>query len=456
MIRPKLFDTVSTLTDDEWSSFGKYLQLHTRKTSDNFKAYKSLWRHRKEILDEGMADHLKRKYFESMSPKAYSNMLSRVFLWFEEWFAIEQFQNEKFEKKLLLVKGYNQRGLFKQANSIASQLEKEIKERDQLRLDHNMTLSRLYSLQYFSSNPIKQSKDSTLYHDCLNAFSKYISEQSSFYLLESINRNNQGKTKSPIDELLDNTVKHSKSSPLKDLLQSALSMLRDQDTHTVLALKGKLLESKIDKTSDLYLVLTYYLRINAAKLNTNFSSRILEHLLEIFRMSLDATSRNKHQKLLPTNLFNAINFIARISSKEETKRFIAEWVPKTTTAYPDSTLNYCHAINAFRHDNYDKIPHLINGLDFDEFNYKVISSAMLCIAYFELNEADITSTLILNLRKQIRRNQKKIHPNVFKGLLNFLEVIAHLQKSKYKTSNMIDLKVYDSLFFRAWIEKKIN
>ena len=108
MAVPKLFEATHTLTEDEWSSFGKYLLMHVRKDSDNFKLIQALRKSSKKLKEQGLSENIRSKHFSQMNAKTFSNLNSRVFLLFEDWFSIEMMmKSSPYLKTLLLNKGYN-------------------------------------------------------------------------------------------------------------------------------------------------------------------------------------------------------------------------------------------------------------------------------------------------------------------------------------------------------------
>ena len=115
----KLINSLSTLSSKEWSSFRKFLLMNTRDDSDNFKIFKFI-----QLRKDGMdvlenLDTLRMKYFPKFTGKGFSNVMSRLQLWLEEWMVIEEMRSIKYEKELLLVKATNRRGLYDQADQTA-------------------------------------------------------------------------------------------------------------------------------------------------------------------------------------------------------------------------------------------------------------------------------------------------------------------------------------------------
>lgn len=451
MAIPKLFEAITTLSPDEMSDFGKFLLTHTSEGSDNYRIYKLLKKNQSSLTEEGVSEQMRTKYFAQMRPKVFSNMLSRLFKWFEDWFAIHVFQLESFDKDLMLIKGYNERGLFKLADSQTEKLKTKIEDAAVLDFDQSFSLNRLSHLQYFSNNPIKRKVDSRLFTDCLNSFLSTVGEYSGLYFLELVYKEKIRDTDYSdfslrLEEILSNTP----DTKLKQLLNTAIKMMRTEEPQTVIELKNALQSGMIDPKSDLYLALTYYLR-TAAKIShaSNLNERNI--FLEANQMNLEAIHNNSNQKLRPVNLFNCINGISHFIEFESVKPIIEEWAPRTVSKYPESIKKYCHAINNFRHQRFEPLPGILSGLEFDDIHYKFISTAMLIISFYELGEDDLMTNLIQNFRRQLTRNKKKLAVPVRAGLSNLIEVLLLMYKSKYKKATQLEIDNYKPLFFKSWV-----
>ena len=155
------------------------------------------------------------------------------------------------------------------------------------------------------------------------------------------------------------------------------------------------------------------------------------------------------------NLFNGVSTLGTMMSYEETEAFIARWIDYVHTSHKESTLQYCHVINAFRHDHYNDMPQLLQGLQFDQPYWKIDSQLLLIIAHYKLGNEELTYTLIQNFKNQFKRNKAIIPPQVYEKQENLLEIIDLLIKSKYDRTIKIDLDKYDSIFYRTWVEKQL-
>ena len=458
MATPKLLTALNTITRDEWSSFRKYLLMFTREDSDNFQCFIQLAERKDNLMKEGLDESLRKKYFPKMKPKSFSNLLSRLFSWFEDWFAIVTFENKKYTRDLTLIQGYNERGLFKLANQASSKLEAKIKKETYLDIDQHETLAKLYHAQYYSSNPIKKKKGNTVFKDCLEHYISMISEKSTGYLLDlenfsSIRDTDYNHAKSILEQLHELTPQ----TKLKSILSLAYKMLKSKDWDSFLALKKSLENDNIiNQASDLFLILTIYLRRVSVDLWLDDKSIELNTILETHQLSFTALEQNKIQKFFPINLFIGVSTLGVILNYNQTEQFINKWIDKVHTDYKKSVLNYCNAVNAFRHQRYGEMPALLSGLEFENHDFKIISQALMIIAQYKMDEEDLMMTMIQNLKKQLRRNSPPIPQVLLLKITNLLRVIILLAKSKYDNSIVIDLEKHKPIFYKSWVLKELT
>ena len=151
----KVIETLSTFSSKEWSSFRKYLLTKTGEDSDIFEVFSILFDRRNRLHTLEKLEEKRRKYFDHLTPKGFSNVLSRINLWLEEWLSIQMMQSIDYEEELLLTKAYNSRGLYDLADQKARKIIKGLNSSSPPHALESKIMSRLYHLQYFSDNPIK-------------------------------------------------------------------------------------------------------------------------------------------------------------------------------------------------------------------------------------------------------------------------------------------------------------
>lgn len=457
MPSPKFFIAVNSLTKEEWSSFRIYLLSKTRRDSDNFTCYTALSKNKNHLLEEGLDEMIRKKHFSKMSPKVFSNLLSRMFVWFEEWYSIYTFQNQDHEKELSLIRGYNQRGLFKLADQHFIKLEKKLNQEKSLNLEQGRARSELYQLMYYSNNPIKGNSQLNLFENCISSFLKYAVEQSSIRLLELRNKTlYKDRDFGQYENELIAFSNSSANSSCNEIIKETVDLLKNKSYEKLIALVNKLEEGIITKSSDLYLILTTMTSRVSTDLWNNNKIKDAKILIQSSQLQFDALVEHKHFKLLPVHFFNQVTTIAEFASYEETDKFITDSISMLHTKYPDSALKYCQAINEYRHENYDKVPELLNGLQLDEYIHGLIGNCMLIISHFELGEHDLLHTLIHNFRKQLKRNKSTNSRLIIEGMINLTKVILKLEDVLISKKPIPDLSTYSPLFFRSWVQKKIE
>jgi len=158
MAIPKLFLTLDTLDQNEWSSCKKYMKMHFGEGTDNHVCLMALYRNRSTLSDEDLVLDIRQQFFPNMSQKSFFNMLSRLMGYVDDWIAYYTFQQERYLNDLYKIKAYSRKGLYKIANQKAKLLEDEIFSVEGLNLDKSKALGDLYRVQYYSDNPIKHER----------------------------------------------------------------------------------------------------------------------------------------------------------------------------------------------------------------------------------------------------------------------------------------------------------
>jgi len=155
MKNTKFVKIISTFSKEEWISYRKYLLMHTVVDSDNYRLFEYFQKRkgRLDLLPE--TSEINDKYFSDMSQKSMLNVLSRLFIWVEEWMVYSNMINDKRESNLQLIKLYNRRGLFDLADQKTNHLTKSLLKENKVSLEKSRISTQILYNQYYSDNPSK-------------------------------------------------------------------------------------------------------------------------------------------------------------------------------------------------------------------------------------------------------------------------------------------------------------
>jgi len=95
MIKYKLINILKQLKPLEWNALRKYLLMYTRQESDNYRLYELLRQYITKINCNEDVLRIHSKYFDQMTSKSFTNMLSRVTVWTEDWIVHEEVKNDR-------------------------------------------------------------------------------------------------------------------------------------------------------------------------------------------------------------------------------------------------------------------------------------------------------------------------------------------------------------------------
>jgi len=457
MATPKFFNSLATLDKDERKSFKQCLSLHIREGSDPDKCYQYLHKQADNLQKADFDEVVRKKHFTKLTSKAFSNLLSKLQGHFESWLSNKMFLEEPYEKEILLVKGLNQRGLYQQADQVFNKTLKQLKNEQHIDLYQHRVMAALYREQYYSNNPIKKEKWQTIYKELLEYQIKTQMEQSALCLLEATNIEGVRPLDFQIEKQILRTIAESqKDSKLSEVILTIVNYFQDEGDEQIEDLLDHLETDRFDNSSDLFLILTAYIRRivtvrwkKGGLENQDLYSRSIH-------LCLEATEQNPRQKFNAQYLFNCVSALAHFETEAYMEALIDKWSQKVHTAYPESVKRYCKALVAFRNDKYEKIPSLLNNTTFDLGNYKLGSYLLNLIAQYKLGEEDLTTSMITNFRKQLKRNSNVESDRNIRAMYNTTRFITDLMKSKYQKNLQLDLINYNPIFYKTWAAKQIE
>ena len=455
MLKSTLTLVLTSLTKEEWLGFHKNLLGITKSSTDLYKLFFYFKKNKNRLEKLPDLEIVRSLHFEHLTTKGLSNLMSKLMGILECWLAAQLLEKTAYQKELLLIKTYNNRGLYKLANRVAQKLETKILKGD-VGL-HVENLTKLYDAQYYSNNPIK-SENPTLFKDLINCFTQDTKNKSLLYLLELENKSSKRgyayaeKEKKQLEKVACIEVKND----LAIILESFLEAIQIPNEDKLRKSLNQIEQLSIEKGSDIYLILISYLALSLRGLYHKNQLKNLDLFVETHQLRFEAIKQNSNHKLLPVHFFNQVNLISIYSGYDKTSTFISNWSSSVHSKFPESVLSFAKALNAFRNERYEALPELLSISKFDNFQYKMESIMLLIIAHYKSGNEELLYSMIPNFKKQLKRNKTHLGARNYLAINNLVDVILLLSKSNYDRTISVDLADFQPIFYKNWIEKELK
>ena len=379
MLKTKLVTTLDALPKEEWVLLKRHLMATVDSDTNLYHLFEFFFRNRNRLDKIQQEDLQAIPKMQRLSTKGVSNLSSKLLQEVDVWLIKSELYKSRFEPDILLVKALNRRGVYHRADQEARRIASKITNAKTLNLEQTEALAKLYSAQYYSNNPIKRSKGNTLFKDCVSQFTLSTIERASKLRVELRNRiyimNNVYDHEK---EILDKILALAEGTEMSAIFRLTLEVIEHENLDAFEELKSILEQGRIEPSTNLELILIGYLSI-AANIFSRQNKITALTVVEITQLKFSAIERHDSYKLLPVNFYNGVDRVSTILSFEESEKFIRKWNNKVHTKCLDSSFSYAMAINAFRHDRYEMIPLLVNGLELDYTANKLISLSLIHI-----------------------------------------------------------------------------
>lgn len=457
MSSSKLVRVLSTLSKDEWQSLRKYLRVYNREESDHFRLFDRISKKQKEIDASFDLAKIKSKNFPKLNDKAFGSLQSRLYKEICEWLAIEEFKSEKYAQELLLLKTFNDRGLYKDADSVAKKLEANINGTNELDLEKSSALQKILHYQYYSDNPIKYDLKRNLLKDLVNTHIDKFNESSLLYCAELIN---WGRIKNINYEYelkgLRELVRFSESKEIIQDLSKVTSLVENGEASLLIGLSENLFSGKYKKNTELHDLISFYLIRYSLKAWMERKLKDTEIIIKLYEYGLSSGVLLKSGKIPQTRFYNMIATLGALKSFEWTQTFIYNWIDKVETQNVDSVLSLSLAYNCFYHNEYKKMRTHLNNVNSEYLVHKIIVLGLKMISYYK----DVSSNRLLvnhieNFKRTLKRNKTEISSELYQSHWNLIKVIESLSQKIYGDEKL-KLSDYNHLIYRKWCELEIK
>ena len=447
---PKLIIGLNALSKAEWKLFKKYVLMQTTEHTDTFAVF-SLLQKNKTQLAQFETSTWQKKHHAHLPEKSFLNILSKLYLWLEEWIVYNNIKNDKVKSGIELVKHFNRNGLFKLADSKAKQVQALLDSENQYspESDYNQYLLNYY--QFYSDNPIKATNKNLIY-ELVQSYLK----QSQYGDLLMTAQLDFWTIIRKVDTEKHNRLKKQLSPSITDPVhQNIYSLLADQKLESLDYCFNILKEGKIKRTDDLYTILTMTLLNLSLKL---WNSQIItrpELPTEIWVFALEQGVLTNAGRLPFQRFVNIVNALGAFTTFEWTNKFIDTWGPKVDTPDISGVINFAKASNYFNHGYFDESMQYINTINTSLISSRAIIHHLTIRLYYETRDQnyDLLIDAMDRFHAYIRRRADDISIINTRRLKNFIRSVQYLLKGNPTEDG---LKAFLPSANTLWLKAKVK
>jgi len=451
--KPKLIEVLITVDQKEWKSLKRFLLLYTSEHTEYYRLLTSI--SQVKNLNNFESEIFRENHFQDIKHKNFLNMMSRILEWVEDWIVYKHINENADQKKLYLIKAYNDRGLYKHADIHAEKLEHKLLHGKGLDLKTNKHLQELKHIQYYSNNPIKYKIGYEMLNDIVKYQKLSYKEYAMTYLLELYNRSELSNF--DFEELIGETqelLSHIGDSEVSDILKLTQELFIDNGADNVIQLSNLIKTNTIKSDTEFHLIVFLYLN---RKARIKWGEGLIENMTlirDLLEYGINSGIYSINGKIPNSQFNNLAGQLSQFSTYNEVNSFIDKWIDSVNTKDKSSSLNHAKAIASFYFDDYSNVLYRLKKVKYDNLNRKMVGYSLKTIALYEINEEALLHDHIHNFKRLLRRNQKALNNKYFLSHSNLLKLIELIIKKKYNTLISISLADYTPLFYRTWFIKK--
>lgn len=456
MIKHKLIHLLKPLSSDEWTSLRKWMLMHTRQESSAYTLFDILRKKTRSIHTNEHVYQIHSQYFSHLESKAFSNLMSKITVWVEDWIVYMDLHNDHYRRGIALVRHYNDHGLFKEATHIASQLQKKINQKESASIEKYQYLFDLYMAQYYSDNPIKYQKGVDMLSELVTVtqslFSSYLSviniEMTNFGRLKA---HDYGSHQDTIESILQCIPPHQ----LSPLLEHLHKVVRDRDLESYTYLKDRLYHDEIESESFLHVITTLYLVAASMNLWSKGSITDQSEAVDIYQYALEKGVMMSSGKIPKVRWHNFISAWCQLFTKDKVHHLIDQWHTSVVSEDTYSTKMLSYAQIAFHFGDYDRIRDYIYDMNFVVSEDKMRSQSLILISLFKdrHENQNLFYDVAENFKRQLQRNKKHIGTTGYNYYYNFTKTLVHLARSEYK-KYVKSIDKSKQIIYRTWVTEE--
>ncbi len=452
----KLILILGQLNPKEWRALKKFVLMYTREKSDNIDLFTILRKEINQLNSNEDVQSLHLEHFPQMTAKTFSNMMSRLTLWVEDWLVYEDIRKSD-DRDIRLIRLYNLRGLYKQSNVIAKKAIKTAETKPGMSLIATKNLAQIHYYQYYSNNPIKYQQSQLLdkmilsYMEDYNNMLMLFRNQSIFFKLSL------PTYKGIHEKTLDRVIKLLPKNNTSNLLSATGTLISNYDYKSLLTLKEKLEQGKLTPKSDLHIITTMYVYSRTLSLWAKNKFKDPKVLESILNYTLESGVILSSDKISPMEWHTLVSVISTVENHKQAESFIDKWHTKVDSKSISAIRSLSMAQLCFHKEKYDEIRDHIYKMVSIEADNKNRANCLIVISLFKdrNNNYKLFIDFAQNFLRQLSRAKKKMAINTFESYTNLTLTLLSIAKSSFQDSKVM-IEDSRNIMYRNWLRNEIK
>jgi len=453
---PKLIDGLKILEKEEWISFRKYILMYCSKSSDCYILLDYLFNARNS--EEKLSDtrSIKKRLNPKMTAKCFSNNMSILFIWFEEWLVWNENKKNGVANNIQLVGIYNRKGFFNLADKTMRSVEKPLMDKTLLDLRKHKDLYLLYHHYYFGDNPVKNKSE--IFNRLISNFLLQFKEQALLYISEMHNwgdiQNFDYNTQIELLRLISSLVEDSQTSKFIELINILISELSEE---AFLEIRDTITSNRIKRDSELYVLASLYMITFSLRLWNINKIKDPQLVIDAYDFGLQSGLLLSTGRIPLIRFLNLVSTLGYVKTSTGTYLFIDKWIHMVDSNNLESIHALAYAQLKLVEGKIEEIVPLLIDKKFTSNSGKLRASSLELISlYYERNSNySLLINRISNFKRVLSRRDIKNKHLGYHNYLNFTKVLELLIKRDFQKM-IISIEDYLPLIHKRWLIREIK
>jgi len=454
----KLLKALSTLDKAEWMSFRKHVLMNTGSDSELYSLFALLQSRKFNYEGLNSPDYFRKKYFPSVSQKAFFGMLSKLYKWLEDWFAINEMKNSEYDKELYLIKALSRKGLVKESKSHSHKLVRKLEESDGLDFKVNKTLSELCHVRYYNVSVDSAEERHELLLTASRKNAEYYKDISQFYIAEFSNRGSiYNQDFSEIKEMLSASGELIDPSKISKYGKTINEVIQNGGVEKLEILKNSILAGEFKSGSELEELVNDYVRIYIRKLFVNNVADNVDSFYPLYNFRMRKLMGESNKKITTVNFHNIIDEIANLISVEKAKDFLETWIDYVETIKQKETKDLAYSQIYFIKRDFNKMSEYSQNISFDNYGQRTRAWLHNVICQYKYRHENYQQAIqsMSAFKNYLKRNKNKYSKNFLTANLNTVTLMEKIAKNDFKEMD-INIEDYKLLFYRLFMTEEVQ
>ncbi|MDF1696170.1 MAG: hypothetical protein P1U56_10075 [Saprospiraceae bacterium] len=454
---PRVFDTFSSFSSEDWKQFSRYSCSTFPESSPMHTLLHWIINNKKTVLKCTHYEEVRHAFDPKLKSSTFTNLMTKVTTHSDDFIAYQEFLSEKSIRDLYILKATARRGLEKSYDLHYKKLVNTISKNSKITLWSELHKMQAAHFDYYYNLRSDPNHSSKTFEEVILNFKRFIGKLSQVYSLEMLNRSSLLKEEKWKKYITFFDPIYDQETEISIYMDALIHLIEYKNDNGFDLLYEAICSSNNISNNIKYILFTYVMSYILYDIKENGTERMMESF-QLYNTAIEEDFITNGKSMSYRLYLNVLDASCNAKEFEWSQKFIEKWATRVDPKNKKAIVQLGEGYINFYRGNFDHVIQFMYTYEHPSHALKVRSRWLHLCASFETykNDYPVMKSIFTSFLSYLKSNKVSITSSTASSMTNsvrVMELLIGVNKEK-KLKNFLESE--PALFGARWLKSKIT